>query len=289
MTDFFRPTFRTSIFRVIGWMTFGLASSSFASFFAFGKSVTEKFVTALVLPCGVIWLLIFAMSLLAFFLKSRAVGCLGLLTFAIYTVLGSGYLSSALAAAIEAPFQDIDPLQQEPFDEVVVLGGGGKVGSNLRSQGNGSGDRLILAAALYHGGITKTVICTGTSIKGLGNDKIGPGEISAAVLQSLGVPDDAIELVEGRTTSEEMTNLSQRFGKDGRRVGVVTSAWHLSRALRLAESHDLNFYPLPADFLGGPIRPRSTVEMVKDCIPDIDRLIVTSHVLREYLAALAGR
>lgn len=270
-------------------MVTGLASCSFASFFAFGKTVTEKYITALLLPCGVIWLLLFGLSMLAFFLRSRTVGCLALLTFCTYTVLANGYLADALVKSMEKPFRDIDPLQQEPFDKVIVLGGGGNLGANLRAQGNGSGDRLILAAALYHQGLTKTLICTGTRIKGLGDNGIGPAEISSAVLQSLGVPEGAIQLADGRTTSEELANLSKQIAKDRERIGIVTSAWHLPRALRLARSHDLTLSPLPADFLGGPVRARTTAEAIKDMIPGADSLVTTTRLLKENLAALAGR
>lgn len=289
MTDILTPTVRTSVFRVIVWMTVGLGSSGVASFFAFGKTVTEKLITALVLPCGAIWVLLFSFSLLAFFLKNRTVGFLGLLAFAAYTVLGSGYLSNALAARIERPFRNIDPLKQEPFDKVILLGGGGSIGSNSRPQGNRSGDRLILAASLYHQGITPTVICTGTSIQGLGENGMGPGQVSAAVLQSLGVPADAIEFGEGRTTAEELANLKRQLGDQPQRIGIVTSAWHLSRALRLAEHQGLKLIPLPADFMAGKVRSRTNAELIKDCIPEADSLLATTALLKEHLAALVGR
>ena len=289
MSDILQPALRASIFRVIGWMAVGLTSSGAASFFAFGKTVTEKLVTALILPCGIIWLMLFGISLLAFFLKNRTIGYLGLLGFTIFTVLGSGYVAGFLTSSLEGPFRDIKPLEQRPFEKVVLLGGGGKLGSNHRAQGGSSGDRLILGAALYHAGITKTVICTGTSIQGLGNGELGPGKLSAAVLRSLGVPDDAIEFIDGRTTAEEMVSLRQHLNADDQRVGIVTSAWHLSRALRLAARQDLKLYPLPADFLGGPVRPKTWVEIVKDCIPEAESLVVTTYLMRERLAELAGR
>ncbi|MEP3482596.1 MAG: ElyC/SanA/YdcF family protein [Fuerstiella sp.] len=289
MSDILQPALRTCIFRVIGWMAVGLMSSGAAWFLAFGRTVTEKLVTALILPCGIIWLMLFGISLLAFFMKNRTIGICGLFTFAIFTVLGSGYVAGFLTSSLEGPFRDIKPFEQRPFDKVVLLGGGGKLGSNHRAQGSSSGDRLILAAAMYHGGMAKTVICTGTSIQGLGNGQLGPGKLSAIVLRSLGVPDDAIEFIDGRTTAEEMVSLRQHLTADDKRVGIVTSAWHLSRALRLAERQNLKLHPLPADFLGGPIRPKTSAEIIKDCIPEADSLLVTTHLLRERMAELAGR
>lgn len=289
MSDLLQPRLRSSVFRVILWMATLVVSGGAASFLAFGKTITEKFVTALVLPCGIVWLMLLAASLLAFFLKCRPAGFVVLLTFFLYTALASGYVACVLVDSIEAPFREIRPLQQEPFDKVIVLGGGGGLGGNGRPQGNTSGDRLIVAASLYHQGITQKLICTGTKIKGLGDNQPGPAEVSTAVLTALGVPADAIEYAEGRTTSEELANLSKQFGESDLRLGIVTSAWHLSRALRLAEKHELTLHPLPSDFLGGPVRPMSLEEKVKALIPEAHNLTATSHIIKEYLAMAVGR
>lgn len=289
MTDILQPRLRSSVIRVIFWMSTLVASGGAASFFAFGKTITEKFATALILPCGLIWMLLFAASLLAFFLKCRPAGVVVLFTFFLYTALGSGHLACLLVNSIEAPFRDIRPLQQEPFDKVIVLGGGGTMGGNDQVQGNRSGDRLIVAASLYHQGITKKLICTGSKIEGLGGNLPGPGETSASVLKALGVPDEAIEFAKGRTTSEELANLSKQFADNDLRLGIVTSAWHLPRALRLAESHKLILHPLPSNFLSGPVRPTSLEEKIKGFIPEAYNLTTTSDVIKEYLAMAIGR
>jgi len=39
-----------------------------------------------------------------------------------------------------------------------------------------------------------------------------------------------------------------------KRLGLVTSAWHMRRAMRLAEKNNLSLEPLPADFRGTAIR-----------------------------------
>jgi uncharacterized SAM-binding protein YcdF (DUF218 family) len=143
---------------------------------------------------------------------------------AVYTIAGNGIVASRMAASLEGWYLHVDSFQEDPFDAVIVLGGGATLGANQRSQGNSSGDRLILAVQLYHQGIAPKLICTGRRIEELEKGGPDPAEQSAAILQSLGVAEEAIEQVDGRNTSEEMATLGQRFEGANQRVGLLTSA-----------------------------------------------------------------
>ena len=73
----------------------------------------------------------------------------------------------------------------------------------------------------------------------------------------MGVPETAVErLVGPKTTSEELRALAARAPEEGwRRVGLITSAWHLPRAMRLAERSGvaragIEIVPIPADYRG---------------------------------------
>ena len=57
---------------------------------------------------------------------------------------------------------------------LTVLGGGGGPGANGRLQGNGPGDRLILAAQLYHQKIARKFICTGQRIMSMNASGVDP-------------------------------------------------------------------------------------------------------------------
>lgn len=254
-----------------------------------GRMVVEKLATILILPCGMIWYLLMACIVLAYSSRRSALLYMTSAVWLMYTICGSGYFACLLANHIEAPFLDIDPVQQTPFDVVVVLGGGATVGVNQRFQGNTSGDRVILAAQLYHAGIAPKIICTGKRIASVDGEGYDPAQISSGVLIALGVPESAIETMGGRNTSEEMKNLSESFSESEKRIGLVTSAWHLPRALRLASRSHLKFEPLPADFLSGEKRPTTMAQAIMSWIPQADNFVNVSKIAKEYLAATVGR
>ena len=122
-------------------------------YFSLGRDAAEKIGTALFMPSGIVWLMLIALCIQLWPLRRSdrpAGGWTSLLCLAAYSLGGSGYISDFMASSLEAPYVQINPLTEPPVDIVVVLGGGGSQGANGRLQGNGSGDRMILAAQLYH-------------------------------------------------------------------------------------------------------------------------------------------
>ncbi len=254
-----------------------------------GRSAFEKIATSLVMPCGVLWYLMLSSIVLAVAFGQKKPTAIAVTIWVIFTTCGSGLLVQRMAASIEAPFRQINPHDQQPFDVVIVLGGGASQGANERFQGNSSGDRLILAAQLYHSGIAKRFICTGKRIQELTTTSHDPAELSTDILHRLGVPMNAIEQVGGRTTSEEMKTLGERFANSGQRIGVVTSAWHLRRAMSLAKRNGLEADPLPADFMSGPPNGMTVGEWILNIIPQADNLTALSRISKEYLGMVVGR
>lgn len=254
-----------------------------------GRMAVEKIVTVLMMPCGVIWMLITGAAIWSYSAGDKRSARRIAVIWLIYSAAGNGILCSILVRSLESEYALVRPLQESPFDVVVVLGGGAQTGANGRHQGNASGDRLILAAQLFHQKVTPRLICTGQRITSMNSSGVNPAAQSADVLKNLGVPDEAIDLVGGRNTSEEMQNLGDKFRNSELRIGVVSSAWHLPRATRLARQQQLKIIPLPADFLSGPPRSITTGETVLECIPQGGTFMVMSHVLKEHLAMLVGR
>jgi len=119
---------------------------------------------------------------------------------------------------------------------------------------------------------------------------VDPAETSRDILLKLGVPDSAIEISGGRNTSEEMQELSQRFQTSKSRIGLLTSAWHLPRAVRLANRNGLQPIPLPADFrTGANVEGFTTGQIVESMIPNGSALAATWSCAKEYLGMLVGR
>ncbi len=256
----------------------------------YDRMAAEKIATSLAMPCGIIWYLLSCGVVVA-----RAAGVpkvtwtmVGI--WLAFTALGNSSLATWLSYSLEEPYAEIRPLQQHPFDYVIVLGGGASEGANHRNQGNGSGDRLILAAQLYHAGVAKKFICTGQRIASMDASMTDTSARSRDVLTRLGVPKTAIEVIGGRNTSEEMKSLGQRFITSEERVGLVTSAWHLTRVLCLAKRHDFLPQPLPANFINRPTSTEVTPgEIMQGLIPCTDSFATLTRVAREYLGMLVGR
>ena len=259
------------------------------------RNVVEKIATALAMPAGLLWLLMLTLCIQLWRQnKQTHAGRPGAVAatccFLLYSIAGNGIVADQMATALEADYLAVNPLDESPMDFVIVLGGGGGLGANGRLQGNGSGDRLILAAQLYHQKIAKRIICTGQRIASMNSSSVDPADSSREILMKLGVPESDIETVGGRNTSEEMQNLGSRFKDSSERIGLLTSAWHLPRALRLANRTGLQPIPLPADFRSAPKTEEPTVgQIVESMIPNGFALGATWSFGKEYLGMLIGR
>ncbi len=149
---------------------------------------------------------------------------------------------------------------------------------------------MILAAQLYHQKIADKFICTGQRIATMNSSGVDPAETSRDILLKLGVPDSAIEVSDGQNTSEEMVALGQRFQDSNLRIGLLTSAWHLRRAMRLAEHNGLHPIPIPADFRSAAnVEDLTTGQIVECMIPSSLALAVTCSSAKEYLGMLVGQ
>lgn len=259
------------------------------------RNVVEKIGTALAMPSGLLWILLLTLTIQLWMQEKQnpagqpgrtaAAAC-----FVLFSFAGNGFIANQLAGALEADYLAIDPMKEAPMDVVIVLGGGGGPGANGRLQGNSSGDRLILAAQLYHQKIARRFVCTGQRIESMNATGVDPAESSRDILLKLGVPESAIELAGGRNTAEEMRELGKRFQDSQQRIGLLTSAWHLSRAMQLAHRNGLQPLPLPADFHTAPGVGELTIgQIVESMIPNGYTLGGTWSFTKEYLGMLVGR
>jgi len=248
------------------------------------RLVGEKVLTSLVMPMGIQWLLSLLVLALAWKSQQRAVFWLAFgLSLLIY-LGGNGFLAKQLMHRREREFDSIRPLQSQPFDVVIVLGGGTSVRPNGEPQLSFGGDRVFLAAEMFHAGKTREIICTGSRMPGLDRRGVDPGRATVDLLKRIGVPEGQLRFVGGRTTYEEMRQLKEELRPESR-VGLITSAWHMRRALRLARTHELNVEPLPCDFASPPdLRPTFT-----DFIPNSRSAEYIRLSCKETLAWWVGR
>lgn len=269
-----------------------------------GRSTAERAITDFAMPLGLCWLT--GLWAVTFCLRRRRwlIGSICLLCLLLLTIGSSNYTANALGQFVKyVPPTDPATSVEHPLDAIVLLGGYAYPNRFNVPELGSDGQRLVLAAQLLHAEKAKTVICTGSSASG----QTHPSEIGKQMLVSLGVDPQVIFQVPGYNTNAEMQSLREFFGEppkdwlalikathdvgdegaesgDGYRLGLVTSATHMPRALRLSKTVDLRFEPLPCCLAGGggPFNPRSL-------IPNAGAAKNVSAHFKEVLAQLVGR
>lgn len=212
-----------------------------------GKPLAEKTLTTLVMPIGAFWLLLSGRLVQLLFRRPRTGVVPLLLVWSGLMVLGTRPVPRMLIRWIESSVRTYEPQRDGPLDLVVVLGGGTSQGY-WRPQTTGVGDRLVMAAEFYHQGLTKELITTGQVTEGVSDAAPDPSEQTHIIWTKLNIPPAVIRKIGGRNTYEEMQNLKQIWPElAGKRIGLLTSALHLPRAVRLSQAQGLEMTPIAAD------------------------------------------
>ena len=169
------------------------------------------------------------------------------------------------------------------YDAIVVLGGG--VGPAYPPELpdphlNEGADRVWHAARLWKRGLAPRIIVSGGSFLAQhGGPPATEADAMRMFLVDLGVPADAIT-DEGKAlnTIENIRNVRAIVGKG--RVALVTSAYHMPRALQLAARAGLNVGAFPTEYQVVP-----TIRLPWDnWLPSVGGLSESNLALREIVA-----
>ena len=251
-----------------------------------GEPMFWAMLKALATPCGVLWcgLLVTAYVVTLrrqFFAALLAWGC-----WAVLSICGNSYIATEIVRPLEAPFEEIELEELEPFDVVLVLGGATSTNPAGNAQLSGSGDRLMTAIRLHHLGKVKKFVCTGTRWQGIFGNERDIHEEAESILSGAGVPEqEIVQLSAGENTKEELEVFQEWLqANSASRIGVISSAWHLPRVQRLADAKGLELVAVPCDFLTKRFKPDPHL-----LIPSAGNLKTVSLALKEYLAERIGQ
>lgn len=172
-----------------------------------------------------------------------------------------------------------------PVDAIVLLGGAvaPPLLGDLRGRLHGGSDRVREAARLFHAGCApKVLISAGGEWKPpvIGTE----AQEIVDLLGEWGVPAEALIVEDGsRTTGENARQSRAILAGDPASAGpvrilLVTSAWHLRRALPLFEAQGFAVLPVGADYRGF-----SACAGLRCVLPDGSALNVSSLACREHL------
>lgn len=247
----------------------------------------EKVATLLALPLGTV-LLLGLTALLALACKRHRL-CGGLLATALLwlwmcsTPIASVLLLGPLVG--QFPPQRLEDLPSA--DAIVVLGGAVLPATDVRPVPHlhTTSDRVWHAARLFHAGKAPLVVASGGTVWPR------PGRPSAAVsmremLEALGVPNAAVVLEEeSRTTRQNAVHTARIATERGiTDILLVTSPWHLPRAVAAFRAAGLHAIPAPSDYARGPFEPR-----LPAFVPSATALSMSTKAMREILAQLVYR
>jgi uncharacterized SAM-binding protein YcdF (DUF218 family) len=205
----------------------------------------QKMAARLATPLGLAWLVLFGLAL--DLLRNRrwwpgglAGGCWLLLS-----VGGNPWIAAGLLGSLE---RSVPAPQARTWDAIAVLGGGTDLDSSGVVQLGASGDRVRLGHALWQERRAPLLVALGSGLLGAERQRDLAAE-TTQLWRGWGVPDAAmLQCPEPVNTRGEIERLASEAAARGwKRIAIVTSAWHLPRALALARRFGLVADGLPAD------------------------------------------
>ena len=207
-----------------------------------------KFGAAWILPPGIFILVL--MGLAVYFWKKRglrrAAGAAAVTALLLY-LLSIGAVADRLMGGLERTYE----VPEAPQGDVIVMLGGGAIADVQDVDGVGmlaqSPSSRLLTTLRLHRLYNLPILLSGGQVF---SDTGSEAEIARRVLLSLGVPSEMI-YVEGRslTTGQNARYSAEILRREGFTHPIlVTSAFHLPRAVLNFEHEGVAVTPYPADF-----------------------------------------
>ena len=212
-----------------------------------------------------------------------------LIVFAILLLAICGFspLGGLLLYPLENRFPAWDASGQPP-DGIVVLGGPIDADISLAHQRpviRAAADRIIAAAVLARKYPNARIIFSGGSANLISNDA-READYAAIVLESLGIAKSRLTTERGSRNTFENAEFSKELAapKPGERWLLVTSAYHMPRAIGLFRKVGFAVEPYPVDWKIGSWTDLSSFTNLAT-----EGLVRTDVALREWIGLVAYR
>ncbi len=199
-----------------------------------GKTGLEKTATKLSMPTGLAWLLLAGFAVQQLLARHWKASIIAGMCWLLLWLAATPPLANASLRFLENSEPHFRAQGDASLDVLVVLGGGTLQGPS-RAQAGVSGDRVLYAAQLFQQGKALRLIATGDAQPALAATQTSPREQAIEIWTALGIPREAMSSLRGANTFQEIRSLKELMPElGGQRVGLLTSAYHLPRAMRLA-------------------------------------------------------
>ncbi|MFM7084462.1 MAG: YdcF family protein [Hyphomicrobium sp.] len=231
-------------------------------------------------PLGATLFLIFVAILSHAFKKRRLTFCALFSAGALLWSSSSPFVSHFILGALERQYPPLAPSHVPTVDLAIVLGGvsGAPLAPRAGSQIGKGSDRVLLASRLYKTGKVKKIWFVGGDLPWLASD-ISEGQFVKDLLTEWGVPSEAIEIgSQSRNTYENVLEIQQMKKKSPFTSAIlITSAWHMPRAMAIFRKALLPVVAVPADVR---IVHEDKHEVLR-WLPDAEALEETSLAVKE--------
>jgi len=199
----------------------------------------------------------------------------------ILYLAGIPFIGDRLIGSLESPYPAVPPSQVEAADAIVVLGGifGPPVTEGMLPNVGEAGERLEAGIVLTQLNKAPWLIFTGGRLPWENRSHL-EGEDSKAQALARGVPSKKIIVTrEVANTADEARAVADLMREhDWHRMILVTTAWHMPRAVLLFKRAGVDCMIFPVDFRCNATRTTGLL----DFIPNAGALTNTETALREY-------
>jgi uncharacterized SAM-binding protein YcdF (DUF218 family) len=169
------------------------------------------------------------------------------------------------------------------FSNIVILSGMVRAipmsNNKVMYEFNESVDRIIAAIKIKKIGKTKNIILTNGS--GPWSLAISKGEYLQKYLIENYINPEDILLTEQVYNTEQEAEAVSKIITNKEMIGLVTSSYHMPRAIKIFSENGLNVYPIPVDF----IKSYSKFTFF-DFLPSAESLKTNSQLIREMMGRI---
>jgi uncharacterized SAM-binding protein YcdF (DUF218 family) len=239
--------------------------------------------TTFLMPPGIFIIALGMVSAWLYRKTKRGAAVLAGITLVFYAA-STGIIAGSLLRPLESRYT---PPTAVRGDVIILLGGGATLDTpNIGGEGHLSGyaaNRLLTAAQLYYMLKAPVIVSGGKVLETTGNE----AEIAKRTLTALGIPADRI-IVENKSlnTTQNAEYTKQLLDQYGfQRPILVTSAFHMERAVRQFAKAGQAVVPFPTDY-------QTNTEMhvtIDSLLPTAGDLANTQVAVKEYIGLLASR
>lgn len=240
-----------------------------------------KAIYSFFIPPGILVLLLAGLAFGTRRRSKKTATLLAIITIILY-IASTNYFGAFFIRSLEDRYSI--PAKIEP-DVIVVLGGGATSDtpdiSGLGGLSGSAANRLLTAVRLYNIHKVPIVFSGGQVFRDTANES----QIAARLLEDLGVSQqDIIAEDKSLNTTENAKYVKEILGARGFRNPIlVTSAFHMERAVANFEKVGVQVTPLPADY---QVSRQSGIH-INNMVPSGAGMYLSSLATKEYLGILA--